>query len=91
MKHVKPVTVTERDWRVARIMAGSLKYFARQGEEKRFEAIASFILDVDLGYCLEAAEWEELNGVPWDAGAGVRVLAERGDRDAQAVLSQAVP
>lgn len=89
MRSVKPVRVTKRDRRVARVIVGGLKFMARYGEEERFEAIAKYLLDVDLSYCLEAAEWEELNGVPWDGGAGVRVLAQRGDRAARAALRRA--
>jgi len=86
VKSVRRVRVTERDQRVARVIAGGLKLMARPGEEARFEAIAKDLLDIDLAYCMEAEEWEEKNGVPWDSGAGIRVLAERGDRQALAML-----
>lgn len=88
MRRVHSVTVTKRDQRVARVIINGLRFFAGPGENDRFEAIVKYLLDVDLGYCLEAAEWEELNGVPWDAGNGIRVLAERGDRQAKWLTAQ---
>lgn len=86
MRHVAAVQVTERERRLVRVMAKFLRHYARPGEEARFEAIAEQIQAFDVAYALEAEEWEELNGVPWDASAGIRVLAARGDPEAQAIL-----
>lgn len=87
MKDVSESRTTARDREVLECVADVLASLARTPEEReRFEAIGRSIKTLNVGYMLEAHRWERLNGVPWNGGAGVRVLAERGDPDALALL-----